>query len=310
MPAESPPSSVSERTSLGQRLRIAREERGISLQEIAQRTKIAVSSLDALEHDNPSRLPSGIFARSFVRAYAAEVGLDPDQTLREFLRRFPEHAPPGSEPDEASDVGTSSGSRSGRVLAVFGLLAALGGIAGGGYWWWQQRQQQPVRQVAASPLESRVSAGAAGETTGTPASVPSGGPAPGATLQPTSPAAEAAPVQPTPTQPAPAQGAPPQEARAQQVPSALPAGALRIEVHPTGPCWVRLEVDGRVVLERVVQPGERIVRDAGSAVRLQVGDAGAFAFTLNGQAGRSLGAAGQVARADITPNNATTFVAR
>lgn len=316
MPADSPSSSVSERASLGQRLRTAREERGISLHDIAQRTKIAVSSLEALEHDNPSRLPSGIFARSFVRAYAVEVGLDPDLTLREFLRRFPEHAPPGSEPESEAGAEPSHGSRSGRVLVVLGVMTVLVAIGAGGYWWWQQQAQarsaanaapglaavaqppapSPVRPAEPSTLESGAAV-TGGEATDAPATPVSDVAAPGGTTGAPPPPAQpgTTPAATGPTQP---------------VQSAPPAGALRIEVHPTGPCWVRLEVDGRVVLERLVQPGERIVRDAGSAVRLQVGDAGAFAFTLNGQAGRSLGAAGRVARADITPDNATTFVVR
>jgi cytoskeletal protein RodZ len=48
-----------------------------------------VRALDALEKNDISRLPGGIFSRSFVRAYAIEVGLDPEQTIAEFITRFP-----------------------------------------------------------------------------------------------------------------------------------------------------------------------------------------------------------------------------
>ena len=47
-----------------------------------------IASLEALERNDPSRLPGGIFARAFVRSYAAEVGLDPEATVREFVERF------------------------------------------------------------------------------------------------------------------------------------------------------------------------------------------------------------------------------
>ena len=67
----------------------AREARGVSLREIAARTKIAASALEALERNDIAKLPGGIFVRGFVRAYAGEVGLDPEQTVREFLERFP-----------------------------------------------------------------------------------------------------------------------------------------------------------------------------------------------------------------------------
>jgi cytoskeleton protein RodZ len=72
----------------GAKLRAARERRGVSLRQIAETTKISVSALEALERNDPSRLPGGIFSRAFVRSYAAEVGLDPDATVREFLERF------------------------------------------------------------------------------------------------------------------------------------------------------------------------------------------------------------------------------
>lgn len=72
----------------GTRLRDVRQRRGITLRQIADRTKISMAALEALERSDASRLPGGIFARSIVRSYAAEVGLDPDATLREFLERF------------------------------------------------------------------------------------------------------------------------------------------------------------------------------------------------------------------------------
>jgi cytoskeletal protein RodZ len=75
-------------SDFGTRLREARERRGIPLRQIADRTKISMAALEALERSDASKLPSGIFGRSFVRSYALEVGLDPDATLGEFLDRF------------------------------------------------------------------------------------------------------------------------------------------------------------------------------------------------------------------------------
>jgi len=74
----------------GARLRRRREEQAISLAAIAQHTKIKSSLLEALERDDISHWPPGIFRRSFVRAYAQAVGLDPDTTLREFLELHPD----------------------------------------------------------------------------------------------------------------------------------------------------------------------------------------------------------------------------
>src|SRR6478752_3991494 len=96
----------SERTSsgLGQMLRDARERRGVSLRQIATATKISVSVLDALERNDISKLPGGIFGRAFVRSYASEVGLDPEATIQEFVQRFNvEPAPSAIVPTDAPD---------------------------------------------------------------------------------------------------------------------------------------------------------------------------------------------------------------
>ena len=71
-------------TDLGTRLKRAREDKAVPLKDIANRTKISVSALEALERNDLSRLPGGIFGRAFVRAYAAELGLDSDKVVEDF----------------------------------------------------------------------------------------------------------------------------------------------------------------------------------------------------------------------------------
>jgi hypothetical protein len=71
-------------------LRNERERRQIPLSSISANTKISVSLFAALERGDVSRWPSGIFRRSFIRAYAEAIGLDPDATAREFLTQFPD----------------------------------------------------------------------------------------------------------------------------------------------------------------------------------------------------------------------------
>ncbi len=73
----------------GTTLRQARERRGVSLREISNTTKISFPALEALERNDISRLPGGIFSRAFVRAYAQSVGLDPEETVRDFVAAFP-----------------------------------------------------------------------------------------------------------------------------------------------------------------------------------------------------------------------------
>jgi cytoskeleton protein RodZ len=68
--------------SLGARLRQQREDRKIALATIAEQTKIKLSLLEALERDDVSHWPAGIFRRAFIRAYAHAIGLDPDVVIR------------------------------------------------------------------------------------------------------------------------------------------------------------------------------------------------------------------------------------
>jgi cytoskeleton protein RodZ len=95
----------------GSRMRQVREQRGISLRQIAEATKISVSALEALERNDISRLPGGIFSRAFVRSYAAEIGVDPEQTVREFLSQFPHDSVTAGSPHVLVDDGLRGGRR-------------------------------------------------------------------------------------------------------------------------------------------------------------------------------------------------------
>ena len=82
----------------GRKLREARERRGVSLRQIANTTKIGMSALEALERNDISRLPGGIFSRAFVRSYAVEVGLDPEAMVQDFIAQFPQDSVTAGHP--------------------------------------------------------------------------------------------------------------------------------------------------------------------------------------------------------------------
>jgi transcriptional regulator with XRE-family HTH domain len=76
----------------GRRLRDQRERRGLTLEAIADSTKIKASCLAALERGDIDPWPSGLFRRAYFRAYAAEVGVAPEPLMAEFLRLFGDEA--------------------------------------------------------------------------------------------------------------------------------------------------------------------------------------------------------------------------
>ncbi len=262
-------------SDFGGKLRQARERRGVSLRQIAASTKISVAALEALERNDVSKLPGGIFSRAFVRSYAIEVGLDPEETVREFLERF--HGDPAptvaAAPVRMTEEESSFESQQ-RMAGVLLKLVIIS-IPLVGLILYFTLRQRPVPEAAAPRR------------------------APQAEAQP------AAPAPATVTEPPATPAVPPPAA---QKPPAAQSGPMRLELHPTGSCWITLTVDGQQVLSRVVEAGERQAYDVRESAVINVGDAGAFAFSVNGRAGRSLGETGQVRTARITRETLASYI--
>jgi cytoskeletal protein RodZ len=76
-------------SDLGQLLRKARQERGISLEQLQETTKIRIRYLQAIEEENFSVLPGNFYVRAFIKSYAEAVGLNPDEILRMYQNVIP-----------------------------------------------------------------------------------------------------------------------------------------------------------------------------------------------------------------------------
>ena len=72
------------------RLKSAREQKGVSLEEIAASTKISRSLLKGLEQNDLSRWPQGLYRRSYLREYLRAIDLPEESTMAEFVRLFPD----------------------------------------------------------------------------------------------------------------------------------------------------------------------------------------------------------------------------
>ena len=73
---------------IGARLRDAREARGLTIDALSRSTRVQPKLLSAIERNDSVVLPPRPYGRGFVRAYASEVGLDPDGTVRDFFSQF------------------------------------------------------------------------------------------------------------------------------------------------------------------------------------------------------------------------------
>ncbi len=111
--------AMTERESFGVDLRRAREHRGLTLNQIAEQTKVSAALFAAMERNDFSRWPSGLFRRAFLRSYAEAVGLNADDVVRRFTRLFPECNPePPASPARTAEIVQTPAQRSAPVGGV------------------------------------------------------------------------------------------------------------------------------------------------------------------------------------------------
>jgi cytoskeleton protein RodZ len=116
--------------TLGQELRRKRENLNIELRDVAEATRVGVRFLHAIEADDFSALPGGIYARSFIRAYAKHVGLDEEEAVSRYRKQTNQIEDQSEEPQLQRDFPTNEPSQFSLGLVVVGLLAV---IATGGF---------------------------------------------------------------------------------------------------------------------------------------------------------------------------------
>jgi len=93
-----------------------RRNRGISLEQIAEATKISVRSLEAIEQGNFAKLPGGIYNTSYIKQYARAIDYDEHALLAAYQR---ESTPPAPAPGTKTNGKNNQG---GGFRAVTGLL--------------------------------------------------------------------------------------------------------------------------------------------------------------------------------------------
>ena len=235
---------------LGERLKAARKERGVALDEVQAATKIHRRYLEALERQDWSAFPGTVFARGYLRTYSEYLGLDAERMLKAFAREHA-HANPNSDHEAearmaaramlerlAESRGVGEAQRRRRLRAATG--AAIAGLVAVGALWAALRLQDGPP----GPGAAQVSLSGMGESWIASESAP---PAPAAealeVAVPWAPAAEAV-----------AQDPAAEPAEEQPALSELPA-RLSIEEHGVG---------SGVANRRLVGPRERF--EEGSVV--------------------------------------------
>ena len=121
----------------GQLLHAARLRKGRELRDIARATNIPVTLLEAIEADDMTRVPGGLFARAYLRAFALQVDIDPATLVQRHLEEHRAASP--QEELQALRVRWAARGKPGRewigmtlVAAVLALLILTAIFAGGG----------------------------------------------------------------------------------------------------------------------------------------------------------------------------------
>ena len=256
-------------------LRATREQSGLTLEEISARTRIKVTFLQAIERGDFEQLPGDFFARAFLRTYARELHLSPDDIVHEYdaSRRpaepaRPRVAAPAIQPEgdlqherEVSDralraVAPSRWTGWAIAPAAIALLAIVFLF---------------VRPDGGGPAESL-----AVGTTGLDAAQP----------------APAAPV-PAPTVPKAA----PAVLKASEEPD-----TLLVDIRATGTTWITGYADGQRVVYRLFRAGDEVTVQ-GAELSFRVGNAGAVDYSINGAPAMAVGGRGDVREFTITREN-------
>ncbi len=270
--------------TLGEELKRLREDKGLSFREVSAATHIGSRFLQAIESDNYSILPGGIFNRGFVRSYARYVGLDEEQALVLYNQQLeaqggeaPRSTAPswdGIEDEPSSPWGTIA-------LIVIILLVLSAGVYAAYRWFKGEAATSQI--VGTTPIPSA-----------TPSVLSSPelnvSPAPTAT-EATSPAVIASPSPNATASPAPLNG------------------NLLVKVQiGTNQCWLKVKSDANPAAEGTLNPGDTREFTASEKMILSFGNAVGITATLNGRPMKLPLTKGVSSYVVLTKDNYQTFL--
>ena len=275
---------------LGERLRQAREAKGISLEQAEEGTKIRRRFLEALEAEDYGQLPGEAYVRGFLRNYAYFLGLNPDEALLASGRQ------PAAPIPQKNDLGPYlneplDGNLRARwvPMAATALLVALVLIGGG---WALVRYVVPQLQgsVAAQPPAQTVpSMPSATAPLVVEIETPTLSPTLTATNTPLPEASVSAQLTATAEVLEPTQ--------TPSVASVTTSG-LQLRLEATHRSWVSLTIDGKPAWAGTLEVGASKEWQAAQTISLHSGNAGGLRVWINGEEQPAIGALG--AQGDYT----------
>ena len=291
---------VEQLKTIGTYLGRERQERGVSLDEIAVKTYIPLRLLQALEDGQVERLPEPVFVQGFIRRYADAIGLDgvalaktfspqasflverkaPEggghRTVEQATVEMPDRIKPAAvepidlPPQFIQHEERDRVQRSYLPWVLVGSVAVL--LVGVGLTRWLNRPQPAIDSQKA---ETTV-------TNAHPVAPPSPSVAPKTSPQ--------------------AANSPSPKASASTEATSATNSPIQVAVNLTDESWFQVTTDGKTAFEGTLKKGEQKTWTAQKTLVLEAGNAGAVSVSYNQGEAKPLGAPGEVKDVTFPPN--------
>ncbi len=286
---------------LGHKIKLAREEKNMKLEDIAQKIKLSVTNLRAIEDGDTSILPHAVYTKGFVRSYALSVGIEHEE-IKEMLEQvFSAEIAEDATPEATFSSNYNQQNKSKSTAFYFFIVLLLGVLLFGG-WFVSTKYGSDIVQAIKKPF-STLSAAPAGEEDAenhnaivpaplqptedaeniTPPAMPEG-------AQPVAPTVEdsAAPgeasaqtLAPQAEAPAPEQPLPSEDAVA--VVSPATTGKNEVEITAAEECYIRVQRENFSPVHYTMNPNETYKVRFNQRLGLVVGNAGGVSVKYNGK---------------------------
>jgi cytoskeleton protein RodZ len=310
--------------SIGEFFKQVRETKGLTIDEVASKTRIRTDFVKALEEGNFAKLPDQVFARGFVRSYARSLGLDEDDAIQRFSQSSGAYYDKQGERErlkvrQAEEDRKRKANRKAVAIAIGIAILTLIFLLS------REQSSLLVRRTSSDSPASTP------KRTAPPVSEPQDSP-PTKQVEAVPPVVQAPPTpsktKPSEPPPAPAKVVEENNAgpassstptassslteQAASVPASLGSdgplggislegsaateGQLLLDLEAIELSWVVVQIDGGSPQEALLRPGERARWKGQDQFILTLGNAGGVKAELNGKPQKPFGPSGKVAR--------------
>jgi cytoskeleton protein RodZ len=253
---------------IGQQLRDARVERGLSLHDVADRLKLSLRQLEWMEAGDFARLPGATFVRGFVRNYARFLELDSAPLMALLEQEYPSSPVDRAPPPQAAEAQSAMGSKLWWLLLPALVVAAL--IA------WQQQDGSTETAAPQGELVPMLHQAASDALASAPQSEPASTPVAVVVAPVASAVAMASPASAATAVPAPVASKPASAPVAQ-------AGQKAVRVQAGADSWVSVvDASGKKLVYGLIRAGQSQEVRGVPPFKLKIGNAPQVVLSYDG----------------------------